>query len=159
MCELTVCTAGSGNKRKTHHDLSTLLCLPVSPVALRRLTKVEKKHKQDHIRSKKEAAKTARTRRSVRDACALYKEQSKSTRHKNSKVPTKESAKAVVPKQKRHPCSRCGQIGHTQSICPMPKVNKSKVKLADWYIDEDDILSRIAKRPRKTKPKIELIDW
>jgi hypothetical protein len=41
----------------------------------------------------------------------------------------------------------------------MPKVNKSKVKLADWYIDEDDILSRIAKRPRKTKPKIELIDW
>ena len=56
-------------------------------------------------------------------------------------------------------CARCGQVGHTQSGCPMPRVYKSKIVLPDWYIDEDVILSSVKKRPRMTKPKVDLIDW
>ena len=111
MSELTLCNAGQGNKPKTHCDISSLLSIPLLSVESIHMDRVEKEREKDSARAKGEKAKTARTRKSLHNANALYKEQSKSMRHKILKVPTKESAQI----RKRHPCSKCGQDGHTKS--------------------------------------------
>jgi hypothetical protein len=155
MCELTACNAGPGNKRKTHEEISGLLCIPVSPIESVRYDKMEKTQSKDRIRSLGNKVKRTRTRASLTNAAAMWKEASKSTRYKNSKVPTKESA--AVKKQRS--CSKCHQIGHTPGSCNMPKLNKRTISYVDWNVNEESVLSRLAKRPRVIIPNVDLLEW
>jgi hypothetical protein len=136
-------------------EISGLLCIPVSPIESVRYDKMEKTQLKDRVRSLGNKAKRTRTRASLRNAAAMWKEASKSTRYKNSKVPTKESA--AVKKQRS--CSKCHQIGHTPGSCNMLKLKKRTINYVDWNVNEESVLSRLAKRPRVIIPNVDLLEW
>ncbi len=165
MLELAFCRAGDGNIEKTHEEISGLLGIVLTSVERKFGERAAKKRAADYQQNNCEEGKRRRAKAVMSKAHRMGKENAKSERHINSKVPTVELAKTAaktVKPRKPNRCGRCKQLGHTvRDGCPMLARSKrcKDAQLLEWRVDESSILKNCAKRPRRRKIEPVLLEW